>query len=63
MRTPCCLYVCAPIFPSINFWMAEPVFMKLRICGMAPESISTAHLINPSNHSFVSACVVSPYRR
>jgi hypothetical protein len=28
--------------PSLNFWMAEPIFM-------APEPISTEYFINPSH--------------
>jgi hypothetical protein len=31
--------------------MPEPVFMKLGMYTMAPESTSTAHFINPSHQS------------
>jgi hypothetical protein len=43
-------YVCLRI-PPINFWMAEPVFMKLGVYIMAPEPIWTAYSINPSRES------------
>jgi hypothetical protein len=33
--------LCNPL-PTINFWMAEQVFMKIAMYVMAPESISTA---------------------
>jgi hypothetical protein len=39
---------------SIYFCMAEPIFMKLGICVIAPEPISTAYFINPS---YQSACL------
>jgi hypothetical protein len=45
MRSPCCLCFC--IHP-INIYMPESIFVKLYICIMTLESISTAHLINPS---------------
>jgi hypothetical protein len=45
MRSPCCLCVC--VFPPVNFWMPEPIFMKLGIYIVARESISTADFINP----------------
>jgi hypothetical protein len=35
----------------INFRMAQPVSMKLGMYSMAPESVSTAHFINPSHQS------------
>jgi hypothetical protein len=31
--------------------MPEPIFLKLDMCNMAAESISTAHFINPSHQS------------
>jgi hypothetical protein len=46
-----CLYI-----PPINFCMPEPIFMKLSICNMASEFISTAYFVNPS-HLSVSVCV------
>jgi hypothetical protein len=35
MRSPCCLCVCE--YPHINFWMPEPIFMKLGIYGTLPK--------------------------
>jgi hypothetical protein len=35
----------------INFWMPGPVIMKLCMYIMAPESIWTAHFINPYHQS------------
>jgi hypothetical protein len=49
MRSPCCL--CVYIFPLTNFWMSEPVFMKLGMCITTPELISTAYFINPFHQS------------
>jgi hypothetical protein len=46
MRSACCLCV-----SPINFWMAEPIFMKLGTYFMEPEPISTAYIMNPSHHS------------
>jgi hypothetical protein len=37
--------------PPINFWIPEPIFMKLGMYIMAPEPISTAYYINPSHQS------------
>jgi hypothetical protein len=39
--------------PHTNFWMSEPVFMKLGMYEyiIAPEPISTAYFINPSHQS------------
>jgi hypothetical protein len=34
-----------------NFWMPEPIFMKLGIYITAPAPISTAYFINPSHQS------------
>jgi hypothetical protein len=39
------------LYPFINFWMPEPIFMKLGMYIMAPEPISTAYFINPSHQS------------
>jgi hypothetical protein len=41
VRSPCCLCVC------INFWVPEPICMKLGMYPMAPEPISTACFITP----------------
>jgi hypothetical protein len=47
MRSPCvCVY-----HPPINFWMPEPVFMKLGMYIMAREPILTAYFINASHQS------------
>jgi hypothetical protein len=35
----------------MNFWMPEPIFMKLGMCIMAPEPISTVYFINPFHQS------------
>jgi hypothetical protein len=43
--------VCVCFPPPINFWMAEPIFMKLGMYNMASELISTAYFINPFHHS------------
>jgi hypothetical protein len=56
--------VCLCTHP-INFWMLEPVFMKLGMYILAPESISTAYLINPSHQSlclFVYTPIVARQR-
>jgi hypothetical protein len=45
------LSVCLHIPPLNNFWMTEPVFMKLGMYTMPPEVISTAYFINPSHQS------------
>jgi hypothetical protein len=36
---------------AIHLLMPEPVFMKLGMCIMAPEPISTSYFINPSHQS------------
>jgi hypothetical protein len=46
MRSPCCLCV-----SPINFWMPEPIFMKLHMYIMAPEPIWTAYFVNLSQQS------------
>jgi hypothetical protein len=51
------MYLC---IPPINFWMPEPIFMKLGVYIMASEPTSTAYFINPSHHSvclYVYTCV------
>jgi hypothetical protein len=45
--------------PPINFWMPEPIFMKLGVYIMTPEPILTAYFINPS-HESVCLYVYSP---
>jgi hypothetical protein len=55
MRSPCCLRVCVSALPPLKFWMTEPIFIRLSMCIMAPEPISTAYFINPS-HQSVSMC-------
>jgi hypothetical protein len=51
MRSPRCLCVCVS---PINFWMPEPIFMKLGMNGMASEPVSlrvSIPLSLPSNSS------------
>jgi hypothetical protein len=43
--------LCLPTPPPINFWTPEPIYIKLGMCIMAPEPISTACFINPSHQS------------
>jgi hypothetical protein len=65
MRSPCCLWVCEYPPPPINFWMPEPIFMKLGMYIMASEPISTECFINPSHHSVclcVFPCIVASQR-
>jgi hypothetical protein len=45
------LSVCLWIPLPINFWMPEPIFMKLGIYIVVSELISTAYFINPSHQS------------
>jgi hypothetical protein len=52
MRSPSYVSVCLWI-PPANFWMAEPIFMKLDMYIMATEPISTTYFMNPC----VSVCV------
>jgi hypothetical protein len=52
---------CRLCYLATNFWMTEPISMKLGMYIMTPEPISTAYILNPS-HQFVSICV-SPCRR
>jgi hypothetical protein len=49
MRLPRCL--CVYESPLNNFWMPEPIVMKLGIYIMAPEPISTTDFINPSHQT------------
>jgi hypothetical protein len=46
-----CLYI-----PPINFWTHEPIFMKLGMYIMAPESISAAYFITRS-HQPLCLCI------
>jgi hypothetical protein len=51
---PVCTIMC---IPRTNFWMTEPIFMKLGMYIMALEPISTAYFINPS-HQCVCMCLL-----
>jgi hypothetical protein len=51
MRSPCSLCVCVFVYPSINFWMPEPIFMKLGMYIMAPGPNSTVYSIIFSHQS------------
>jgi hypothetical protein len=42
------LSMCPWISPLINFWIPEPIFMKLHMHIMVPEPISSAYFINPT---------------
>jgi hypothetical protein len=42
---------CVCMYPPINFWIPEPIFLKLAVYIMTPEPISTAYFINPSHQS------------
>jgi hypothetical protein len=37
------------VCPSINFWMAEPIFMKIGVYVTAPEPNSSAYFISLSH--------------
>jgi hypothetical protein len=39
------------VYPPINFWMLELIFMKLGMYIMAPEPNSVVYFINPSQQS------------
>jgi hypothetical protein len=45
------VHVSVCVFPLINFWMPEPIFMELGMHVMAREPISTAYFMNPSHQS------------
>jgi hypothetical protein len=49
MPFPCCLSVCESL--PINFWMSEPIFMKLGMYNMTIEPISTTYFTHPSHQS------------
>jgi hypothetical protein len=55
MKSLCCLCI-----SHINFWMPEPISMKLRMYIIAPESISDAYFLNPSTSLCVYMCIPSP---
>jgi hypothetical protein len=52
MRSRCCVCACLCI-PPVNFWMPEPIFMKLGtyVYVTALNPVSTAWLKNPSHQS------------
>jgi hypothetical protein len=52
--------VCVSVYPPINFWMPEPICMKLGMYNMAPELIQTAYIINPSHQSVCLCVCASP---
>jgi hypothetical protein len=37
--------------PPVNFWVPQPIFMKISVYIMAPEPIPMAYFINPSHRS------------
>jgi hypothetical protein len=43
--------------PHINFWMPEPIFIKLGMYIMAPEPISTPYFKNPRFSLCVCMCI------
>jgi hypothetical protein len=49
MRSPFCLCLCES--PPINFWIPEPIFMKLGTCIKVAEPISVAYFLSPSHQS------------
>jgi hypothetical protein len=51
--------VCICVSPTINFQMAEPIFMKLGLYMMASEATSTAY-ITSSSHQSLCLYVYSP---
>jgi hypothetical protein len=59
------LSVCLWIPLPINFWMPEPVFMKLGTHIMAPEPIPAAYIMKPSSQSvcrYLQPTIVSRQR-
>jgi hypothetical protein len=48
---------CVSVYPHINFWMPEPIFMKLGMYIMAPEPILAAYFINPSYQFSLWVCI------
>jgi hypothetical protein len=51
LRNHFAVWVSVCISTPINFYMSEPIFMKLSMYMMAPEPISKAYFINPSHQS------------
>jgi hypothetical protein len=49
----CVVYACEN---PRNFWMPEPIFIKLSMYIMAPEPISMVYLTNPF-HQSVCVCI------
>jgi hypothetical protein len=41
--------------PTNNFWVPEPVFMKLGMCIMATELMSMAEFVNPISNADITA--------
>jgi hypothetical protein len=52
--------VCVSAYPLIDYWMPEPIFMKLGMHVMAPESMSTAYFTNPPIGLCVCDCRCIP---
>jgi hypothetical protein len=55
--------VCVSVNPSINFWIPEPIFMKLCIYILTLELIWTAYFINPSHQSVCLYRICTPLSR
>jgi hypothetical protein len=47
--------VCVSVYHPTNFWMAEPLFMKLGMYIMAPEHVSAGFFINSSYYCQATA--------
>jgi hypothetical protein len=45
------LAVYVSVYPPLNFWIHEPIFMKLGMCITASESNLTAYVINSCHQS------------
>jgi hypothetical protein len=57
--------VCVSVYPSISFWMTEPIFMKIWYVYHDPWAISKAYFINTSYQSvylYVYAPIVARQR-
>jgi hypothetical protein len=65
MRSPSCLCVCVTPPPPINFWMPEPICMKIGIYSyiMTTEPISTVYFTNPSHQSVCLYVYLSSRRK
>jgi hypothetical protein len=57
IRSPLCLCLCIPT--PLSSWIPEPIFMKLGMYNMVPETISIVYFINSSHQS---VCMCIPYR-